>query len=767
MKFISIANKTKTSLYILLFMCASAHATWAQQNEKGIISGVVSDSLGKPADFVNIGLKETRYGTVTDEKGRYELKAPAGSYSIQISAVGFRTISREVTIISGQRLELNFRLPRKATTLKEVNITAGGTMQDIKDVPGTVNIIDARQIRESGAQSVGQLISRVPGVNYLDEDGRGLKPNIGLRGLDPIRNRNLLVLVDGKFPIGMTYYGDPAAYYVIPLEQAARIEVIKGASPVLYGGYSVGGVINVVTRKATPQPLTTIKASYGSFNSLTSQITNSRDNGKTNHYFSALRRQGDGFRERSNFVVNDYTLRFGGTPDSTTEYSLYLNAFSENSETPGGLTQEQYEANPVQSRHKHDEFFARRFSAAFSYKKIYKKNHTFSISPYGNYFSRDWWIASGDTSNSAFLRDIHSMGALADYNFTGNFLKRKNSLIAGVRLHTDRLDDINARGKAGGSRSGITYGNKVNNSFIYELFLYDEFNVFKNLTIAPGIRYTSVSYKRNDLFTGLRSHMDVTAFVYSGGMIYKIKSHTRLFATVSKGFNPPTLNSSLDPATVKAGVDLLPEYSTNIEAGFRTEPVKWMSFSASVYQLDFRNKVISEGGVNRNAGSSNHRGIETELELGAWHGFTVFANGTLQKAIFSNGADNGNLLPNAPQHLLSSGLRYRLHLIDLSDKLKGDLILNLFDTYVGKQYTDSKNTEAASADGKSGAIPAYHVMNATVSYGWKKWEVFCNINNLLDEKYYTIRLKGSAGSGWYGVIPSPNRNFMAGVNLKF
>ncbi|MDP1745127.1 MAG: TonB-dependent siderophore receptor [Bacteroidota bacterium] len=745
----------KTILLTLIssFVFYSAHA----QTDKGNITGKIKDKTGKSVELANILVENTAIATYTDESGKFTLKnIPQGNYTIIASVVGFEPIKQNVSVKAGETTTISFTIAEKVHKLKEVSITSTGIKGEIKDIPGTVSVIDSKQIQESGAQNIGQIINRVPGVNYLDEDGRGLKPNIGLRGLDPLRNRNLLVLMDGKFPIGMTYYGDPASYYMTPVQSVDRIEVIKGASPVLYGGYSVGGVVNMITKKGKFTPETKADLSYGSFNSLNAQLSTSGNNGKVNYMISGLYRQGDGFRDRSKFNVNDFTINLGTILDSTSEISLYLNGFSEDSETPGGLTQAQYDADLTQSQHTSDHFYSKRFSTALSYKKTYKKYHTFSTSVYGNYFVRDWWIAYKNPTNSGALRDIHAIGNVSDYNFTKNIFKKKNSLIVGVRIHSDRLDNMSIAGADKEARTGTTTANDVNTSFIYEGYIYDEFGITKNLTIAPGIRYTNINYKRNDFIKKRKDEINAEAFVYSGGLIYKLFEHSRIYATISKGFQPPTLNSALSPGTIDAGVDLKPETSINYEAGFRTDPFSWLSLNASVYKMDFTNKVISESGINKNAGGSYHRGIETELELGAWKGISLFANGTLQKATFTNGADSGKFLPNAPQQMAALGVRYKFPLENQS------LIINVFNNYVGKQYSDSKNTEEGSADGKFGAVPTYNVMNATINYSRKHWGVYVNVNNLLDEKYFTLRW-----ASWNGIIPSPGRNFMVGAQIKF
>ncbi len=735
-----------------VFLCAQA------QTDKGNITGTVKDKSGKPVELANILVENSTLGTYTDESGKFTIKnIPQGDYIIIVSIIGFEPIKQNVVVKAGETATVSFDIAEKVHKLKEVSITSTGIKGEIKDIPGTVSVIDAKQIQESGSQNIGQIITRVPGVNYLDEDGRGLKPNIGLRGLDPLRNRNLLVLMDGKFPIGMTYYGDPASYYMTPVQSVDRIEVIKGASPVLYGGYSVGGVVNLITKKGKFIPETKAEVSYGNYNSLNTQLSTSGDNGKINYMISGLRRQGDSYRDRGKFNVTDFTINLGTHLDSTSEISIYLNGFSEDSETPGGLTQAQYDEDPTQSQLPSDHFYSNRYSTALSYKKVYKKYHIFSTSVYGNYFKRDWWLAGKNpTKTNGYLRDIHAIGNVSDYNFTKDIFKKKNSLIAGIRVHSDRLDDINVAGAEPESRTGTTSGNAINSSFIYEGYIYDEFGITKNLTIAPGIRYTNIKYSKSDFVKKRKDEITVDAVVYSGGLIYKLFNHSRIYATVSKGFQPPTLNASVNPKNIDNGVDLNPETSVNYEAGFRTDPFNWLSLNASIYRMDFDNKVISESGINKNAGGSYHRGIEAELELGAWKGISFFANGTLQKATFTTGADSGNFLPNAPQQIAALGIRYKFPFENQS------LIINVFNNYVGKQYSDSKNTEEGTVDGQNGAVPAYNVMNATINYSRKHWGVYVNVNNVLDEKYFTLRW-----ATWNGIIPSPGRNFMIGAQIKF
>lgn len=640
--------------------------------------------------------------------------------------------------------------------LEEVTVTATGIKEKLWDIPGAVTVITRQEIEESGAQSVDQVLKRVPGLNYVDEDGRGLKPSIGLRGLDPVRSRRVMVLVDGKFPIGTQLYGDPAAYYMIPLERVERIEVIRGGASVLYGGVSVGGVINFITKKGPVEPETKISTAFGSNNALTVQTMTGGTNGNLNYLLSGLRRQGDGWRKRSKFAVNDYTLRLGTKLDEASDLTINFNWYDEVDETPGGLTQAQYDANPKQSQHPFDEFNSKRANMDLTYKRDITDKQSISISSYGSYFERNWWIAKlSTTSNSGALRDVVSLGGVVEYKLSKDLLGKENSLILGTRIHADRLNDKSINGNSPTARSGTTSSNTENRSFIYSLYAQDKFKIIDKLSIVPGIRLEGIEYWRDNFVNNRRDNKTIKEFIPGIGTVYDISVNTSLYGNISKGYQPPMLSEALDPGTVDAGNDLGAEVSVNYEIGLRTQPLDWLSFSLAAYRIDYKDQVITEAGIRKNAGNTRQQGLESELELGPWKGLSSYLNGTIQRTEFRKGANKGNNLPYAPDWLLSWGLRYQA-------PVAGRLVANLHTNWVDDQFTDAANTSVGSANGQKGPIPSYKVWNLRLDYEKGPWSIFGSINNLFDEKYFTQRW-----DFWNGILPAPDRTFMVGVSVKF
>jgi Fe(3+) dicitrate transport protein len=119
--------------------------------------------------------------------------------------------------------------------------------------PGAADRLDRADLEGAHVLSVNEALRKVPGIYARDEEGLGLRPNIGLRGLNPTRSAKILLLEDG-LPLAYGPYGDNATYYHPPVDRFERIEVLKGSGQVLFGPHTVGGVINYIT----PAPPTSL-----------------------------------------------------------------------------------------------------------------------------------------------------------------------------------------------------------------------------------------------------------------------------------------------------------------------------------------------------------------------------------------------------------------------------------------------------------------------------------------------------------------------------
>ena len=724
-----------------------------EQQQEILVEGRVLDAQGNPLLGVNVIVKGTQRGVATDKDGYYAIRVDENDVLI-FKSLGFH--SQEVAV-QGRTL-LNVHLKVAQEELSEVTVTSTGIKRQIKDFAGTVNIVSSAQIKELALPAVGDAVRFMPGVNYIDEDGRGLRPGIGLRGIDPARNSNTLVVIDGKIPIGQSY-SDMGGYYMMPVGAIESIEVIKGASPALYGSGSIGGVVNIITKKGAIKPYTGINLQYGNHNSLNIglETAGNTNEGAMNYYAGFHRRQGDGFRKsRSRYAVNDFTGNVTTKVGEKNEWRFFVNGFTEYSDTPGGLSQAQWDADPEQSVNPHDFFEARRFSTAISYKRLFDENNSLTTSIYGSYLKRDWWLDNRNTDATkrkftSALRDIPSVGLFSDYERTNTLFSKENKLLAGIRLHTDITHEISVAGDKMGVKEGKTNANSANTVAVVEGYVFDEFHITDKFNINPGLRYTFVNYDKEDYFRNQWDNTNEDAFIYSLGLFYKFSEKYRAYFNYSKGYKMPQIRI----AFVTNG-DLDAEKSNNYELGLRTQPTDWLELELAAYILDFDHKIFNEGGLLNNGDKALHRGIEVSGSIYPIEELKLYGSGAIQKATIEYGMYKGNIVPYAPHYTATAGAKYQFTLGE------GTLTLNSYANFVSSQFSDKKNTEIGSADGNVGAIPKFFLLNATANYNIKKWNVNLNALNLLNRKYFTTRHRA-----WGGIMPAATISVLAGVGYQF
>jgi Fe(3+) dicitrate transport protein len=217
------------------------------------LSGNVVDSNGHSISgaVITMQLKNGVFerSATTDSRGSFECHAlPPGSYVLTADARGFAPITQELALAAGDSRSLALTLPIGSIAEEvAVGITRlAATPESIEGIPGSVDIITRTTIESSRPVTSTEVLRKVAGVNVRDEEGLGLRPNIGIRGLNPTRSTKVLLLEDG-IPLTFAPYGDNASYYHPPVERFDGAEVLKGSGQILYGPQTVGGVINYVT----------------------------------------------------------------------------------------------------------------------------------------------------------------------------------------------------------------------------------------------------------------------------------------------------------------------------------------------------------------------------------------------------------------------------------------------------------------------------------------------------------------------------------------
>jgi len=179
-----------------------------------------------------------------------------------------------------------------------------GHKENLDRIPGSAYTIDRDTLESTRVFTTNEALRKIPGINARDEEGMGLRPNIGIRGLNPTRSTKLTLLEDG-IPLSYAPYGDNATYYHPPIERFDRIEVLKGAGQVLYGPQTVGGVINYVTPTPPQDFRGSIALSSGNrgFFNARAQL------GGDGFLLDLMRKHSDGARNNTHSELSDVNLK--------------------------------------------------------------------------------------------------------------------------------------------------------------------------------------------------------------------------------------------------------------------------------------------------------------------------------------------------------------------------------------------------------------------------------------------------------------------------
>ncbi|MFO7670359.1 MAG: TonB-dependent receptor, partial [Bacteroidales bacterium] len=242
----------------LLLLSLSTMTVFGQ----GTIKGVISDKSDKtPLISVNIVIKGTTIGTVTDYNGEFVFPLKAGTYTLQLSYIGYETVEETITIGDNQTIELNKELTAIAIMGEEVVITmqARGQLSAVNQQLRSnqiINVVSAERIRELPDENAAQAISRLPGV-HLD----GSK--VVIRGIESKMNKIMINGIEMPSTEQNTRSSDLS---IISANMLSGIEVYKTLTPDMDAD-AIGGIVNLRLREASSGFHSSITA-QGSYNQL-------------------------------------------------------------------------------------------------------------------------------------------------------------------------------------------------------------------------------------------------------------------------------------------------------------------------------------------------------------------------------------------------------------------------------------------------------------------------------------------------------------------
>lgn len=293
---------------ITLFFCVSLVA-----QPRTLFSGKVVSTDKTIVDFATVYLKGTQYGCTTDERGIYHLPAPAGKYTLVVSAVGFETYEKAIEIVSDGRTKQTVVLKPSVTELDEVVVTSTG-VGCVKKSAFNAVAVDTKELHNS-TKSLSEALNQLPGMKLRESGGVGSDMQLMLDGFS---GKHVKIFIDGVPQEGA---GTAFDLNNIPVNFAERIEVYKGVVPVGFGTDALGGVVNIVTNKKRRNWFLDASYSYGSFNTHKSYV----NFGQT--FKNGLMYEINAFQNYSDndYYIDNYITEFGddGITESTDKKKIY------------------------------------------------------------------------------------------------------------------------------------------------------------------------------------------------------------------------------------------------------------------------------------------------------------------------------------------------------------------------------------------------------------------------------------------------------------
>jgi outer membrane receptor protein involved in Fe transport len=641
----------------LIALVQAALFTIGVQAQDATLKGKVTDArTGETLIGVNVIYMPGK-GAATLVDGTYSFTLPAGDQTITFSSIGYTTKREAITLKAGEVKQLDVKLESAAAQLDMVVVTAGRFEQRLGEVTQSLSVLNPDIIQNRNVQSMEQAIEQVPGVVVVDEDpqiraGSGFSYGAGSR---------VQVLVD-DMPILSGDIGRPN-WTFLPLENLEQIEVIKGASSVLYGSAALSGVINIRTAYPRSQPRTRVTVFTGIYD------TPGKPEAKW-WQENAPMISGANFFHSQQFGALDVVLggnafsdagHIGPAPvplDTLAQDPLALGrgGFDQRVRLNTGLRWRNkkvqglnYGVNTNVMKSRNTSAFVWENSEEGIFRaKTGTVTRTLStqayIDPYINYYSK------AGTRHSLRLRyfsqDFENDNDQSNANnqIFGEYQVQQTVDLFGETVLTGGVVSSNVNSDSQLYR-GNSLGEATNFSSNLAAYLQLDKTLFKKVFLSAGVRYEQFTV--ND---------DVASQpVFRAGATFQAAKATFLRASYGEGFRFPTIgerfiNTNVGVLNIYPNAALRPETSWNLEAGVKQgfKVGKFMGYvDAVVFRQEFKDYVeftfgqwgdpsdiqnlLGLGFMSVNTGGARVTGYEFELtgkgnigafEIGTLLGYT-------------------------------------------------------------------------------------------------------------------------------------------------
>ena len=636
--------------------------------------------------------------------------------------------------------------------LARIVVTATRAPAPIRSIANNPSVITAKDIEDGRFSSVPEALQKKAGVfvsNWADNPSQA---QVNLRGFGgDAPHGKTLVLLNGRKLNRPDMAGINWAQ--IPMQAVERIEVIRGPNSVLYGDHAVGGVINIITKKPSEIPQTTLTASIASYETQEQTLTTS---GKLDGlgYIATLGHQsGDGYRDRSKYDTLSSSLRLSGELNERVSAYAEVSAIKEQHQFPGAQTlgalkQDRKQASN-QTHAAREEYLNIQAGADI----ILTDEILFSLD--GGLSQKDLEIDNADWVT--FSDNIIGTYTLSPkITLLTPLGELHNELTLGVDLSKE---SFNLKKYGDSNRTAQTTDTKITKEMIGG-YIANTLSLTDKLLLSGGFRMDEntvhAHHKNpdNKVYDVSQRH---TEEAWQMALTWLPSDTLKVFVGVDRTYRYPFIDEQASYwgfGFDTFNANLQPETGINYEFGVEYTPASNLVLQATVFRTDMEDEIAPNAFfVNENLDETTHRGIE----LSAAYTHDVFALDlfyTWMQSEFTEGVNNGNEIPWVPQNQLN--LNLALFLTDA-------LTLNTHMSYIGSMFpqgdlendTNEKQSEYAIFD----LLVQYDLPTEKVAA-----TVFAGIDNVFATEYNYLVTDYGFGGGYY---PAPERTYKAGLSITF
>lgn len=612
--------------------------------------------------------------------------------------------------------------------LDTVYVSATRSETATMPVATQIKVISEEEIRVSGAKLLSEVLRTQAGIQLTDSDGSGARNvTASMRGLSGANN--VLVLVDGR-KLNNPSLAAPALN-TVSLKDVERIEIVQGSAGVLYGDQAVGGVINIITKRAAAGETDgTISATSGTDNleDYTASVRQGFANGLS-YSVSAQKRNADNYRDNNqnayeNVLGNvryDFAKGFVFVEGQTIDDELRLPGAISNAQaavdarvtySPNNYGDQQTDLIRVGT--------GIDITEAWQFLAEYADRDEDSIAFYDDYYLVDGYSPWRSDSN---LRVKNITPRVVGNIATSN----------GVAVVTMGYDHTDADYT---TKDGFTnIAQKVEG--VYAQLVYP---ITQKLNVSAGVRYSTVDDENFALGTAHDDKVNASEL----GLNYQIDPQWRLFARYADGFRFANADEN---GAVLPGVEFLEvQTSQSYEAGAAWAGEK-ASVTYSLYHMALNDEITFDSFVykNINLPDSERQGFIFEGQFQLSDEIGLRGNYTYTDAELSEGVNKGNSIPYVSENTFSLAINFQP---------VQSLIVNLESVYLGSRYLNDDDANAMEK------VSALQLFNLNVIWEYKQLELAGRIKNLTNERYAGLQ------ASW-GQYPQPERNYEASITYRF